>query len=290
MPAKIGILSSQRGYHVLALEDAIRNRGFDSVYFPIARLAGRIGGEPALQVRGACLEECAAVLVRTIPNGSLEQIIFRMDALHRLEHLGVRVINPAAAIERTVDKYYTSFLLADAGIPTPRTLVTEDFDTAFSACREMKDVVLKPLFGSEGKGMVRLTDEETAYRVLRSWELNRYIYYIQEYIPHFHEDIRAFVVGDRVVAAMRRSGNGWKTNVSKGAKVERIQLSGDMEKLALQAAQLLHLDYAGVDLMPAEDGRVYLIEINSIPGWRGLQKTTHQNIAQQIIDYAVAAI
>jgi hypothetical protein len=121
MPAKIGILSSQRGYHVLALEEAIRDRNFEPVYFPIARLAGSVGGRPALHVCGESLEDCRAVLVRTIPTGSLDQIIFRMDALHRLEHLGVRIVNSATAIERTVDKYFTSFLLADAGIPTPRT-------------------------------------------------------------------------------------------------------------------------------------------------------------------------
>jgi RimK family alpha-L-glutamate ligase len=290
MPTKIGILSSQRGYHVLALEEAIRSRDREPIFFPIARLAGWIGRRPALQVRGEGLEECGALLVRTIPTGSLEQIIFRMDALHRLENLGVRIVNSAAAIERTVDKYYTSFLLADAGIPTPRTLITEDFDAAFSACQEMRDVVLKPLFGSEGKGMVRIGDEETAYRVLRAWELNRYIYYIQEYLPHFQEDIRAFVVGDRVVAAMIRRGTGWKTNVSKGAKAESLQLNAEMEELALRAARLLHLDYAGVDLMPAEDGRTYVIEINSIPGWRELQKTTSQNIAEQIIDQALTSI
>ena len=133
MPAKIGILSSQRGYHVLALEDAIRARGCEPAFFNITRLTGWIGGRPALQVRGERIEDCQALLVRTIPTGSLEQIIFRMDALHRLEHLGVRVINSASAIERTVDKYHTSFLLADAGIPTPRTLVTEDFDAALAA-------------------------------------------------------------------------------------------------------------------------------------------------------------
>ena len=82
-----------------------------------------------------------------------------MDALHRLENLGVRVVNSASSIERTVDKYYTSFLLADAEIPTPRTLVTEDFEAALAACREMKDVVVKPLFGSEGKGIVRVNQE-----------------------------------------------------------------------------------------------------------------------------------
>jgi RimK family alpha-L-glutamate ligase len=287
MQVKIGILSSQRGYHVLALEEALRGRGCEPAFFPIHRLAGWIGARPALHVRGQRIEDCQAVLVRTIPIGSLEQIVFRMDALHRLENLGVRVMNSASAIERTVDKYYTSFLLADAGIRTPRTLITEDFDAALAAFREIGDVVLKPLFGSEGKGMVRVTDEETAYRVLRTWELNRYVFYLQEYVPHFQQDVRAFVVGDRVVAAMIRRGKDWKTNFSKGAKVEPVELSPEMEALALQASRVIQLDYAGVDLMQAEDGKTYVIEINSIPGWRGLQKTTSESIAGQIIDYVM---
>jgi RimK family alpha-L-glutamate ligase len=285
MPAKIGILSSQRGYHVLALEKAIRERDCEPVYLNIGRMAGWIGARPALQARGVPIEECQILLVRTIPAGSLEQIIFRMDALHRLEKLGVRVVNPASGIERTVDKYYTSFLLADAGILTPRTLVAEDFETALAACREMGDVVIKPLFGSEGKGLVRVSDEETACRVLRAWELNRYIYYIQEYLPHFQQDIRAFIVGDAVVAAMLRKGAGWKTNFSQGAELSPIQLSTELENLAIRSARLLGLDYAGVDLMPAEDGKTYVIEVNSIPGWRGLQSTTSLDIAQHIIDH-----
>jgi RimK family alpha-L-glutamate ligase len=290
MPLKIGILSSQRGYHVLALEDALRCAGCEPAYFPIQRMAGWIGAQPALQAQRECIEECDALLVRTIPIGSLEQIIFRMDALHRLENLGVRVMNSASAIERTVDKYYTSFLLADAGIPTPRTLVTEDFDAAFAAFREMGDAVIKPLFGSEGKGMVRVTDEDTAYRILRTWELNRYIFYLQEYVPHFQEDVRAFVVGGRVVAAMIRRSAGWKTNFSQGARVEPIKLSPEMEFLALQASSVIPLDYAGVDLMRAEDGTNYVIEINSIPGWRGLQKTTTLNIAGQIAGHVLKIV
>jgi RimK family alpha-L-glutamate ligase len=287
MPGKIGVLSSQRGFHVLALEGAIRAQGYTPAFFPIARLTGAIGGFPALHVRGESLEDCRALLVRTIPSGSLEQVIFRMDALHRLENLGVRVVNPSSAIERTVDKFYTSFLLADAGIPTPRTVVAEDFDTAMAACAEMKDVILKPLFGSEGKGMVRISDQETAYRVLRAWELSRCIYYIQEHLPHFQEDVRAFVVGDRVVAAMLRRGTGWRTNFSKGANVEPVQLSPEAEQLALQSVHLLELDYAGVDLMRSEDGKMYVIEINSIPGWRGLQTTTDQNIPENIINHVL---
>ncbi len=290
MPPKIGILSSQRGYHVLALEQAIRSRGCEPAFFPSTRLAGWIGKRPALQVRGECMESCQALLVRTIPAGSLEQIIFRMDALHRLEQLGVRVINSASAIERTVDKYYTSFVLSDAGISTPRTLVTEDFETALAACREMGDVVIKPLFGSEGKGMVRVTDPDTAYRVLRAWELNRYIYYVQEYIPHYQQDIRAFVVGNQLAAAMVRHGKGWRSNFSQGAQIEPVALSAEMESLALKAAHLIKLDYAGVDLLPAEDGRIYVLEVNGIPGWRGLQQTTDQQIAQRIVDYTLNSL
>jgi RimK family alpha-L-glutamate ligase len=290
MTDKIGIVSSQKGYHALALEEAVRERGYEPVFYNIARMSGWVGDSPAVGVRGERMEDCRALLVRTIPTGSLEQVIFRMDALHRLENLGVRVVNSAAAIERTVDKYYTSFLLADAGICTPRSLVTEDFDTALATCLEMGDVVIKPLFGSEGKGMVRVSDEETAYRVLRAWELNRYIYYIQEYLPHFEEDIRAFVVGDSVVAAMLRHGKDWKTNYSKGAAITPVELSPEMEALAIQAARVVGLDYAGVDLMPAEDGRTYVIEINSIPGWRGLQKITNVNIPGRIVDHVLGKI
>jgi RimK family alpha-L-glutamate ligase len=290
MQDKIGILASQRGYHALELETAIRKRGWTPFFFNITRLAGAIGDGPNVQVRGECLESCRALLVRTIPAGSLEQIVFRMDVLHRLEKLGVPVINSAAAIERTVDKYYTSFLLSDAAIPTPRSLVTEDFETALDACRRMGDVVLKPLFGSEGKGMVRAPDEETAYRVLRAWELNRYVYYIQEYLPHFNEDVRAFVLGDRVVSAMRRLGTGWKTNYSKGAQISPVALSPEMETLALRAARVIGLDYAGVDLLRAEDGGTYVVEINSIPGWRGLQKISGCNMAERIVDYVLQKI
>ena len=290
MSLKIGILSSQRGWHALALEDAVRRQGLTPVYFPITRLAAWIGGRAHLEVQEERLEDCQALFIRTIPIGSLEQVIFRMDALHRIEQLGIRVVNPASAIEQTVDKYYTSFLMADAGIPTPRTFVTEDFEQAMSAFQEMGDVVVKPLFGSEGKGMLRVSDEDSAYRLFRSLELCRYVYYLQEYIPHGQEDIRAFVIGDRVAAAMKRHGTGWKTNFSRGAQVEAVELNDEQQELSLRAARLVGTEYAGVDLMPAEDGQTYVLEINSIPGWRGLRKTTSQNIADLIVAHVISLL
>ncbi len=290
MADTIGILSSERGWHAIALEESLSRHGFRPAFFSITDLAAWLGGKSHVEVKGERLDECQALLIRTIPIGSLEQIIFRMDALHRLENLGMLIVNPPSAIERTVDKFYTDFILRDAGLPTPRTMVTEDFEQALNAFHEMGDVVIKPLFGSEGKGMRRISDEDTAYRVFRSLELDRYIFYLQEYIPHGQEDYRAFVIGDRVVAAMRRKGDSWKTNYAKGARVEPLELDSSLQELSVRAARLVGADYAGVDLLPAEDGRVYVLEVNSIPGWRGLRKTVSFDVADQIVDHVVHLI
>ena len=278
------------GWHARALHEALRARHVTPLFCPSTRLAARIGGRAHLEVHQERLEDCQAILVRTIPIGSLEQIIFRMDALHRLEDLGIRVLNPPSSIERTVDKYYTSYLLADAGIPTPCTFITEDFEQAMLAFQEMGDVIVKPLFGSEGKGMLRVTDEDTAYRLFRHFELCRYIFYLQQYIPHADQDIRAFVIGGRVVAAMRRRGEGWKTNYSKGARVEPLQLSDELQELSVRAARLVGTEYAGVDLLPAEDGCLHVLEVNSIPGWRGLRKTTSADIAGLIVEHVLTLL
>jgi RimK family alpha-L-glutamate ligase len=284
---RIGILGSRRGWHVEALREALERKGVPVECFPITRFVARISEKPRIRIEEQVLEDYDAVIVRSIPAGSLEQIIFRVDVLHRLEDLGVRVVNSARTIERTVDKYYTSALLEDAGIPTPRTVVTERFDEAMEAFKELGDVVVKPLFGSEGRGMVRVNDEDAAYRVFRALELGRYIFYLQEFIPHAHWDIRAFVIGGEVVAAMVRRADTWKTNVAKGASVEPLELSEELRDVSLRASAVLEADYAGVDILKAEGGGYYVTEVNGIPGWKGLQKTTDVDIAGRIVEHVV---
>ncbi len=284
---RIGILGSSRGWHVEALRRALEERGIPAECFPITRLVARISEKPRVRIEDQVLENYDAIIVRSIPAGSLEQIIFRVDVLHRLENLGVRVVNSARTIERTVDKYYTSSLLEDAGIPTPRTVVTERFDEAMEAFKELGDAVVKPLFGSEGRGMVRVCDEDAAYRVFRALELGRYIFYLQEFIPHADWDIRTFVIGGEVVAAMVRRAEGWKTNVAKGARVEPLESSEELREISLRAAAVLETEYAGVDTLKAEGGGYYVTEVNGIPGWRGLQKTTDVDIAGRIVEHVV---
>lgn len=282
---RIGILGSRRGWHVETLRRAFEERGIPAECFPITRLVARISEKPRVCIEEQVLEDYDAVIVRSIPAGSLEQIIFRVDVLHRLEDLGVRVVNSARTIERTVDKYYTSSLLEDAGIPTPRTVVTERFDEAMEAFKELGDAVVKPLFGSEGRGMVRVCDEDAAYRVFRALELGRYVFYLQEFIPHANWDIRTFVIGGEVVAAMVRRAEGWKTNVARGARVEPLEPSEELREISLRAAAVLEAEYAGVDILKAEDGGYYVTEVNGIPSWRGLQAATGVDVAELLVDY-----
>lgn len=287
---KIGILGSRGSWHVEALVKALEERGILTDRFPITRLVARISDEPRVRVWEHILDGYDAIIVRSIPSGSLEQIIFRVDVLHRLEDLGVRVVNSARTIERTVDKYYTSALLEDAGIPTPRTVVMERFDEAMEAFEELGDAVVKPLFGSEGRGMVRVCDKDVAYRVFRALELGRYIFYLQEFIPHANWDIRAFVIGGEVTAAMVRRAEGWKTNVARGASVEPLELSEELRELSLRASAVLEAEYAGVDILKAEDDGYYVTEVNGIPGWKGLQKTTKVDIAGKIVEHVVGLV
>jgi RimK family alpha-L-glutamate ligase len=282
----VGILGQRGGWHVVALQKTLKERGINAPQLPITWLTGRIGGRPWLSASDESLDTYDVLFVRTIPGGSLEQVIFRVDALHHLENNGVRIVNSPATIERTVDKYYTSALLEAAGLPTPRVVVTERFDVAMNAFEELGgDVIVKPLFGSEGRGVTRISDGDTAYRVFRAWELGRYVYYVQQFIPHFCQDIRVFVIGGKAVAGMERRGQTWKTNVAQGARTYPLELDSTLQDLSVRAAGVLDADYAGVDILRTEDGHYTLLEVNGIPGWRGLESATGIDIARLVVDF-----
>ncbi len=285
---RAAILGQRGGWHTESLAAALERRGVHAEAFPVTQLAARVAGRPRLAAGGVALDDHDIVFVRAIPSGSLEQVVFRMDALRVLGEQGVRVVNSAACIEHGVDKYYTASLLEAAGIPTPRTVVCERFDDALAACEDLGgDVVVKPLFGAEGRGMVRVSDVDTAYRVLRALELGRYVYCVQEFVPHGREDIRAFVVGGRVIAAMRRRGDHWKTNAAQGAKGEACSLDARALDLSLRAAEVVGAEHAGVDLLPT-DGGYSVLEVNTIPGWRELRAATGVDAAAALVDYVLA--
>mgnify|MGYP005844992815 CR=1 FL=1 len=285
----VAVLGSKPGWHAAQLQQALTARGHSCTLLPISRMLARTGLRPFLSSLKADLDSFDFVLVRFIPRGSLEQIIFRMDALHLLAGRGVRVINRPRVIELTVDKLYTSGLLEQAGLPTPRTIVCEESNEAMQAFSTLGgDVVVKPLFGSMGRGLARVEDEELAYRLFKALDIERAVYYLQETIPHHGYDIRAFVIGGRLVAAAERVSDSWRTNFSRGARVRPAHLTPAQTELCLRAAAAVGTDYAGVDLLPAKNGQDYLLEVNSVPGWEGLQSVSAVNIAQELVAYLEA--
>ena len=275
MSLRVAVLGSTGGWHAERLERALTVRGHYCAFAQVTRLAGRVDGGVAVRGGEVALDACDVVIVRGIPRGSLEQVVFRVDALHALAAAGVRAVNGAPAIERTVDKFLASALLAAAGIPTPRTVACERADDALDAFAELgSDVIVKPLFGSMGFGMARVEDPDVAARVFRALEIERAVYYLQETVPHDGVDIRALVVGDRVIAAIERVGDGWRANLARGARARPIALEKERAGLCVRAVAALGADYAGVDLLRAADGRDYVLEVNGIPGWQGVERAT----------------
>ncbi|MBA3258948.1 MAG: RimK family alpha-L-glutamate ligase [Gemmatimonadales bacterium] len=281
---QIAILAAREGWHTGELIRALEARGHTGAVVPYEGLVASIGRRPGLRSGAVDLDRADAVLARIIPSGSLEQIIYRVDALHRLEDRGVRVMNSPRAIERTVDKFWTSALLEQCGLPTPETIVCETAEEASAAFRVLGDAIVKPLFGSMGLGMVRVSDEEMAFRVFRTIEQIRGVYYLQRAIDHDGRDIRAFVVGGRVLGAIERRSEGWRTNLSRGGTACPVRLSEEWSALAVRAAAAVGAEYAGVDLLPARDGGVYVLEVNGIPGWQGLQQATGLDVAGALVE------
>ncbi len=282
---RVGIFTSGRkDWNVQELRKEAQKRGIECHEFPLNELVVKLAEKPKVSCRGMDLEEFDILLVRWVPKGSAEQLVFRMDVLHRLENLGVKVVNPASVIERCADKFYTNSLLEDAGIPVPPTVVTEKRGEAKKAFERYGEVVVKPLFGSLGAGMLKINDRDLAYRTFSIFEFGRFVYYVQKFIPHGGWDIRVLVVGEKIMA-MKRIAEGWKTNVSIGGKAEPYEPEREIEKLALKSAKILGCEYAGVDIIRDEGGKPYVVEVNAIPGWKGLQTVRKERIAAVILDH-----
>jgi RimK family alpha-L-glutamate ligase len=285
---KVAIIGKVGAWYTKSLQSAFQLRDVEVPCFPITWLTSSLGTQTKLAVAKESLKDYDAVIIRAIPGGSLEQVIYRVDALHCLENSGVRVINSPSAIEHGVDKYYTLALMQGEGIPVPRTIVTEQFDDAMDAFDELGgDVVVKPLFGSEGRGMTRVSDRDIAYRIFRSLEQSRYVYYLQEYVSHGFEDIRVFVIDGKAVAAMTRRGTSWKCNICNGASGEKMILNEQLKDMSVRAVKALGAVYGGVDFLPLENGGYQLIEVNTIPGWKGLHKATGYDAAGALADYVL---
>jgi tetrahydromethanopterin:alpha-L-glutamate ligase len=232
--------------------------------------------------------------VRTMSGGSFEAVTLRLGILHALRELGVTVWNDARTIERCVDKSMTSFLLARAGIPTPATWTIESYEQAYATAeRETAEgpLVLKPLFGSQGRGLRLIHTPEDLPKIE---ETPGRVYYLQRFVgvkrQDGYHDFRILVVQGRVIAAMRRHSPHWVTNIKRGGRPVAVVLNEEMKTLALKAATAVGANFVGVDMVYGTDDRPAVLEVNSMPAWSGLQKVNAVNIAAILADALIAAL
>jgi RimK family alpha-L-glutamate ligase len=281
---KIPIFTDDAGWHGEQLKQAFAARGIDTVFVSLKDCIIDLSGEMP-EIRIPCLETLPkAAFVRGIAGGTLQQITTRLNVLHMLKLQGAKVYNDGRAIERTVDKAMTSFLLHQNGVETPQTWVCESRHQAHEIIKQQCQLVIKPLFGSQGQG-VRLVDTTQPPVPMDAFVDG--VYYLQRFIEAPH-DYRVFVVNNQAVAAMKRTGADWLHNVAQGAQCRSVNITNDDDAdvlaMALQAASVLDIDYCGVDIIRDENGKLWVLEVNSIPAWQGLQSVSSTNIAQVLVD------
>lgn len=285
---RIAVFTDDPGWHGKALRLAFAARGYSADYVSLTECRLNLVSE-SLPISIPGFEQTLpdAVFVRGVPGGSLEEVVFYLDILHALKIIGVPIYNDAGAIERSVDKAMTSFLLRQNGLPTPPTWVLRDRKEALGiAEHELSQghmIISKPLFGSQGEGVRRIEKMLDLFWLTGS----RGIYYLQRFVECYGEgysDTRVFVINGRAVAAMRRKGLSWLNNVAKGASCEHVEMDSELRNLAINAAAVLRMDYAGVDIIREKNGDYTVIEVNSIPAWKGLQSVCNINIAELLVE------
>lgn len=225
------------------------------------------------------------ILARTMPPGSLEQITLRLSALHCLVDQGYHVINPPSTLELAIDKFRTLARISALGYDIPETVVVQTRREAMDAFSLFdQDVVVKPIFGGEGRGVMRILDKELAWYTFATLERIDAVMYVQRFVPPGGVDTRLLVIGNEVFGLRRYAHKGWKTNVSQGGRCEPTELSEHQRTLATRVATDFNLVIGSVDLLDRADGPPVVVEVNAIPGWKGAQTALGIPIAERMIE------
>jgi ribosomal protein S6--L-glutamate ligase len=283
---KLGVLISERSWYWRDLQRAAAGLcQLQALSF--ASLTATVGRSTRIATAElADLSQLDAVLVRSMPPGSLEQVVFRMNALHRLARAGTRVCNSPRSLEVAIDKYLALTQLQAAGLPVPETRTSQTWEQAMQDFTALGgDVVVKPLFGGEGRGITRVQDEAVAGRVFRAYAQLGMVIYQQRFIAHPGYDLRILVIGSQLYGIRRRNEQDWRTNISRGAEAEPLEISDELAGWSRRAADAVGASIAGIDILPSVDGQKYVLEVNAVPGWRAVASALKQDIARRVLQW-----
>jgi ribosomal protein S6--L-glutamate ligase len=285
------VLGATGGWHWDQLNAAAAQRSVRLWPVTYESLVATIGGSLPRRHNGSnVISTCDAVIARTMPLGSLEQVTFRLAVLHALEQNGIPVINPPRALEICIDKYATLEAAARVGIPVPETVVCQDRRSALEAYEALGgDVVIKPLLGSEGHGLIRVSDSEMAWRAATQLAQHAAVIYVQRFVPPGGQDLRLLFAGHRHWWIQRVNPTDWRTNHRRGATTRLAAAPADWSAFASRLQSALRLDYGACDLT-GEPGHWQLLEVNAIPGWKGAQTVLPESYADALLTLVVERV
>lgn len=243
-----------------------------------------------LRVGSKSLEEFDALIIRLLSTDGDPS--FQYDFLEQLSTRNVLLVNSPRALGIAESKFLSIMVLREYGLSVPPTAVSQSTEDVFRFLELYGDVVVKPLYGFQGQDVVRITkrDLPSENEVARIMSDYRSVM-VQRFVPNPGRDIRAFVVGGRVIAAAYRMAppGSWKTNVFTGGEVVPHRLTEDEEAMCAKAAAAAGLDYTGVDLIEGPEGPV-ILEVNGSPAWSGLERATGADIARAIVDLTLGKL
>jgi len=284
---KLAILSrAPRSYSTQRLRSAALDRGHQVKVLNTLRFAIDLSADvPDLQFRGRQLSDYDAVLPR-IGNSIT---YFGTAVVRQFEQMDVYTPNTANGITSSRDKLRCFQILSRHNIAMPPTMFVQDRADVIPAVHQVggAPVVIKLLEGTQGIGVILAPGLKVAEAIIETLQSTRQNVLIQKFVKESKgRDVRALVVGDRVVAAMRRTAKGdeFRSNVHRGGTVEAVDLDPEFERIAVRASQIMGLKVAGVDLLESDDGPL-VMEVNSSPGLEGIEAATKLDVAGAIIDY-----
>ncbi len=287
---KLGVIYEARkpDWPIRNLQDEARNLGFNLRIIKASELSTHLFRNMAVVFRGTRPWQIDGVIVRGFGwPATYDKIEHRLNLLSSLEESGTQVMNPVAGFMLARDKERSLSVLATHGFKVPETHVCEDLSDAMRIARKFGRLIVKPLQGSRGLGVISVSDEDSAFHVLRMVAQTSGVYYLQRFVSDLEHSLRIFIVGEEPIGCilLRPTNGRWKTNAAQGAIPSLLRAFEREAEIAVGATKALGLWYAGVDIMVTKDGEEYLCEVNASPSWRVFSKVTGVRPGERILRF-----
>jgi ribosomal protein S6--L-glutamate ligase len=294
----IGLLGTNpEGYRLHELGSSLDGKSTIRPLYPWLFSTEISGGETMLSYDSKSIEGnpfCELVYVISLGFEELQETIYKLRLLRELGARGTRFVNPVETIETCRNKVSMTLRMSSRGVRMPRTMITESVHVALDFVREHRPCVLKPITGLQGRGLIKIPldmreGDVVDYISYFQARFGKDVIYVQEFIDHPGYDIRVLVIGDRVVSKMRRfNPESWRTNIAAGARA--LPSDDEVDDIALEAARSVGGEVVGVDVLPSRDGEFFVLEVNSLPGWKGLQEVTDARVSDLVAEYLLSLL